>query len=60
MLHTARGGADETMTSKTQAALQRRVTDAAESALSEHNFVTSIDVLVGVGWLTPGRLDDWR
>jgi hypothetical protein len=40
--------------------LERRVVRAAEAALAERQFVTSIDVLVGVGWLEPRRVDEWR
>jgi hypothetical protein len=40
--------------------LERRVVRAAEAALAERKFVTSIDVLVGLGWLEPRRVDEWR
>ena len=40
--------------------LERRVVRAAEAALAERRFVTAIDVLVGVGWLQPARVDEWR
>lgn len=40
--------------------LDRRVVRAAEAALAERKFVTAIDVLVGVGWLEPRRVDEWR
>jgi hypothetical protein len=40
--------------------LERRVIRAAEAALAERKFVTAIDVLVGVGWLEPRRVDEWR
>jgi hypothetical protein len=40
--------------------LERRVVRAAEAALAERRFVTAIDVLVGVGWLEPRRVDEWR
>jgi hypothetical protein len=40
--------------------LEERVTRAAEAALAEHKFVTPIDVLVGIGWLEPRRVDEWR
>ena len=33
---------------------------AAEAALAERKFVTAIDVLVGLGWLEPRRVDEWR
>lgn len=40
--------------------LERRVVQAAEAALAKRQFVTVIDVFVGVGWLTPSRVDEWR
>lgn len=40
--------------------LERRVVAAAEAALGERGFVSAIDVLVGVGWLAPGHVDQWR
>jgi hypothetical protein len=40
--------------------LDRRVVRAAEAALAERKFVSSIDVLVGLGWLEPRRVDEWR
>ena len=40
--------------------LDRRVVRAAEAALAQRQFVTAIDVLVGLGWLEPRRVDEWR
>jgi hypothetical protein len=40
--------------------IERRVARAAEAALAKRTFVTAIDVLVGVGWLEPRRVDEWR
>jgi len=40
--------------------LERRVTEVAEAALTERRFVSAIDVLVGLGWLHPRRVDEWR
>jgi hypothetical protein len=40
--------------------LDRRVVQAAEAALAERRFVAAIDVLVGLGWLEPRRVDEWR
>jgi hypothetical protein len=40
--------------------IERRVARAAEAALAERKFVTAIDVLVGMGWLEPRRVDQWR
>ncbi|MGB0091337.1 MAG: hypothetical protein WBP81_02190, partial [Solirubrobacteraceae bacterium] len=44
----------------TKSKLEQRVARAAEAALAERKFVTAIDVLVGVGWLKPRRVDEWR
>ena len=33
---------------------------AAETALARQKFVTPIDVCLGIGWLQPPNLDDWR
>lgn len=40
--------------------IERRVVRAAEAALAQRKFVTAIDVLVGIGWLEPRRVDEWR
>ena len=40
--------------------LDRRVVRAAEAALAQRRFVTVIDALVGLGWLEPRRVDEWR
>lgn len=40
--------------------LTQRVVRAAEAALSERQFVSAIDVLVGMGWLAPSQVDAWR
>jgi len=40
--------------------LERRVVRAAGVALAERKFVTAIDVLVGVGWLQPAKVAEWR
>jgi hypothetical protein len=33
---------------------------AAETAFARQNFVTPIDVCLGIGWLQPPNVDDWR
>jgi len=43
-----------------RASIERKVARAAEVALAKRRFVTAIDVLVGVGWLEPRRVDEWR
>jgi hypothetical protein len=40
--------------------VERRVEEAAEAALAERHFATAIDVFVGLGWLVPARVDEWR
>ena len=43
-----------------QSRLGQRVVRAAEEAVAERHYVTAIDVLVGIGWLMPTLLEDWR
>ncbi len=40
--------------------LERRVVAAAEAALGDRGYLSAIDVLIGLGWLTPGQVDRWR
>lgn len=40
--------------------LEQRVRRAAEAALAEQRYVSAIDVLLGLGWLTPSHIDRWR
>ncbi len=40
--------------------LDARVVRAAEAALAAQGYVSPIDVLIGVGWLTPQAVDQWR
>jgi hypothetical protein len=40
--------------------LEARVVAAAEAAFARQKFVTPIDVCLGIGWLQPPNLDDWR
>jgi len=35
--------------------IERRVREAAEAALEDRQFVTAIDVLVGMGWVARQR-----
>jgi hypothetical protein len=39
--------------------LEERTVKAAEAALADHQFVTAIDVMVGMGWLTTPQIDRW-
>jgi hypothetical protein len=42
------------------AALEERVVRAAEAALERQQYVSAIDVLVGMGLLPASRVEDWR
>jgi hypothetical protein len=48
------------MTTDNRKKLEQRVAEAGEAALAEQQYVTAIDVLIGVGWLTPQAVDRWR
>jgi hypothetical protein len=48
------------MSRKRRVPLVDRVTKAAEAALAAQHFVSTIDVLVGIGWLDPGAVERWR
>lgn len=43
-----------------QRRLEQRVIAAAEAALAKQQYVSAVDVLVGIGWLHPAHLHDWR
>jgi len=43
-----------------RATLEERVVRVAEAALAEGSVVSPIDVLIGIGWLTPQAVDAWR
>jgi hypothetical protein len=40
--------------------MEQRVRRVAEQVLTQQRFVSAIDVLLGLGWLTPPHLDMWR
>ena len=40
--------------------LDQRVIKAAYAALTDHHYVTAIDVLIGMGWLTTPQVERWR
>jgi hypothetical protein len=46
--------------SRTKKPLHDRVAEAAEKALAAQGFVSSIDVLVGIGWVPPSVAESWR
>lgn len=41
-------------------ALEHLVAGAAEVALAHHSYVSAIDVLTGMGLLSPAQVQDWR
>ena len=48
------------MARKNRTALVDRVTKAAEATLAAQNYVSAVDILVGIRWLDPAALDRWR
>ena len=48
------------MSRKNRNTLADRVIKAAEAALATQDYVSPIDVLVGIGWLDPGSVERWR
>src|SRR5450755_1713829 len=40
--------------------LEERVTQAAEAALADHDYVSVIDVLTGIRLLEPVHVESWR
>jgi hypothetical protein len=46
--------------SSSRSRLEQRVVRVAEAVLAERKYVTAIDVLIGIGWLEPRRVDEWR
>jgi hypothetical protein len=48
------------MTRKNRVPLLDCVVRAAMASLADHDYVSPIDVLVGLGWLAPSAVDAWR
>jgi hypothetical protein len=48
------------MNPKNRNALAQRVVKAAEAALAAQGYASAIDVLVGIGWLDAGKVEQWR
>lgn len=48
------------MNPKNRQKLAHRVSSAAERALAAQKYVSPIDVLLGIGWLDPSSLKNWR
>jgi len=48
------------MTPQNRKKLSGRIIKAAEAALAAKNYVSPVDVLVGIGWLHPASLKRWQ
>ena len=48
------------MTPQNRRKLSGRIIKAAEAALAAKNYVSPVDVLVGIGWLDPASLKRWQ
>jgi hypothetical protein len=48
------------MSRKNRNTLADRVIKGAEAALATQDYMSPIDVLVGIGWLDPGSVERWR
>ena len=48
------------MSRKNRVPLADRVAKAAGTVLAERHFVSTIDVLIGIGWLDSGAVESWR
>ncbi|PIQ43419.1 MAG: hypothetical protein COV52_05340 [Gammaproteobacteria bacterium CG11_big_fil_rev_8_21_14_0_20_46_22] len=40
--------------------LEKRVIEIANKTLQEKHYVSCVDILLGIGWLQPVRVNDWR
>lgn len=40
--------------------LEQRVARAAAALLERQQYVSPVDLLVGLGWLAPSQVEDWR
>jgi hypothetical protein len=48
------------MSLKPSRPLEERVAQAAEAALSDHGYVSPLDVFTGMGLLAHAHVEDWR
>ena len=48
------------MSPENRTKLAERVARAAKAALAARDYVSPVDVLVGIGWLDPGAVKRWR
>jgi hypothetical protein len=51
---------DNNMVTQNQKKLESRIVATAEATLAEQHYVAPVDVLVGIGWLPPSLVDQWR
>jgi hypothetical protein len=48
------------VTGESRSKLEGRVIDAAQAALARQRYVSPVDVVTGIGWLSPATVDRWR
>lgn len=48
------------MDPRNEQALAARIAQVAAAAVGIRGYVSAIDVLVGLGWLPPARVDEWK
>lgn len=48
------------MDPRNQREIEGKVRRAAMAAIDHHEYVSAIDVLTGMSWLTPASVEDWR
>jgi hypothetical protein len=51
---------EKVMTSKSQKSIETRTIQAAETALYQRQYVSAMDVLMGMGVLQLSRVEDWK
>lgn len=47
-------------TKKKKKTITQSVATAAGNVVSKKGYVSAIDLFIGLGWLTPGQVVDWR
>jgi hypothetical protein len=52
--------AENPVTPANEKRLLKRIAAAGEATLDDRKFVTSIDVLIGIGWLSAAHVELWR
>lgn len=48
------------MSSKAQQSIEKRVNESISAALKQHQYVSAIDVMVGMNLLTPEKVETWK